>query len=442
MADGRRYYIETYGCALAEFDSQVMESMLEESGYTRVESIDDADFIIVNTCAVRLDTEQRIAERLAEIRERHRGKRIIVAGCLVKARPGLVARVLPEASLLSPQNVDRILEAVRSPGRITLLKGRRDTSRIPLPARAGRVATIMVSEGCLNDCSYCISKIARRELRSYSPRLIVDAVKSLVERGVKEIRLTGLDVAAYGRDLPGKPSIADLVNMILDKVEGNYMIRIGMMTPELALEILDDLLDAYSSDRVYKFFHIPVQSGDDRVLKVMNRKYTVDEFRYIHSRVKSRYPDSMFATDIIVGHPGEDEEAFMNTVKLVRELRFERVHLAQYSIRPHTLSASLPQVSDGVKKRRSSMLMEIIADIGYETHARYIGRTVDALIVEKSFRPGSMTGRLHNYFPVVLPLDESLLGSWAKVRISDASFFDLKGEIIEATGYRMERAAV
>jgi MiaB/RimO family radical SAM methylthiotransferase len=285
----------------------------------------------------------------------------------------------------------------------------------------------MVAEGCLNDCSFCISKIARRELRSYPPRVVVEAVKGLVERGAREIRLTGLDVAAYGRDLPGKPSIADLLGMILDKVEGDYRIRVGMMTPELAMEVLDDLLDAYSDERVYKFFHLPVQSGDDEVLRVMNRRYTVGEYKLMHRRIKSRFPDSMVATDIIVGHPGEDEEAFERTLRLVEELRFERVHVAQYSIRPHTRAAAMEQVPDPVKKERSKRLMSLVESIGKEIHEAYVGRTYRALVTERSFREHSMTARLDNYMPIVLDYDEKLLGSWVDVRVTSATFFDLRG---------------
>ncbi len=429
----KRYYMETYGCSLSEFDSLTMASILESRGYARAESPEEADVVIINTCAVRLDTEYRMVERITELRGR--AKRLVVAGCLAKSRPGLVARVAPEASLVSPQNATRIAEAVESSGRVVLLQGRRDTSWMPVPPLRDRIATIMIEEGCLNDCSFCISKHARRELRSYPPRLIVETVARLVEKGAREVRLTGLDTAAYGRDLPGRPTLADLVSMILDKVEGDYRIRIGMMTPELVLDILGDLLDVYRDERVFKFFHIPVQSGDDGILKIMNRKYTVSEFKELHSKVKARFPDSMFATDIIVGHPGEGEEEFMATVRLVEELQFERVHLAQYSIRPHTKAAAMKQVPDPVKKERSRRLMRIIEEIGERIHRRYIGMKVRALVTERSFRSWSMTARLDNYFPVVLPLREELMGEWVDVIVEDASFFDLRGRIV---GERVE----
>jgi len=428
------YYIETYGCALSEFDSLVMASLLDKAGYRRVSRLEDADVIIVNTCAVRLDTEQRIAERLDELRSMYPGKRLVVAGCLVKARPGLVARHAPGASMLAPQAVYEIVEALEASLRgkpIVRLKGSRDTSWMPTPPIVDRVATLMIQEGCLGDCSFCISKLARRQVKSFHPRLIVDKVKELVARGAKEIRLTGLDTAVYGVDLPGKPNLADLLAMILEKVPGDYRIRVGMMTPDQVMDFIEELLDVYRDERVYKYFHIPVQSGDDEVLRLMNRRYTVKEYKWLHRKIKARYPDSMVATDIIVGHPGETEEAFMNTVRLVEELRFEKVHLAQYSIRPHTRAAAMPQVPDNVKKRRSSYLMKIIERLGYEVNSRYVGRRVRALAVEKAFREGSLVARLDNYTPVIVPYDESLLGRWLEVNVKEATFFDVRGEVLE-----------
>jgi len=428
-----RYYIETYGCALSEFDSLVMASLLDRAGYARVERPEEADVVIVNTCAVRLDTEQRISERLRELRAKLPGKPMVVAGCLVKARPGLVARSAPGASMLSPQAVYSVVEAVEESlrgGRLVKLEGVRDVSWMPTPPLVDRVATLMIQEGCLGDCSFCISKLARRQVRSFHPRLIVEKVRELVARGAREIRLTGLDIAVYGVDLPGRPTLADLLAMILEKVEGDYRIRVGMMTPDQVADFIGDLLDVYRDERVYKYFHLPVQSGDDEVLKLMNRRYTVSEYKSLHGKIKARYPQAMIATDIIVGHPGETEEAFMNTVRLVEELRFEKVHLAQYSLRPRTRAAAMPQVPDNVKKRRSSYLMKIIERIGLEINRGYAGRRLKALAVERGFREGSLVARLDNYTPVIVPYEDRLLGRWLEVKVTDYTFFDLRGEVL------------
>ena len=427
------YYIETYGCALARYETMLMEEMLRDSGYKKVATPENADVIIINTCAVRLDTEQRIADRLVDLVKKHGSDKIIVAGCLAKARPGLIRRIAPKAKLIAPQAVHLIHKVIRSPPGYSMLWADRDVSitpKSPIDRSRGLVATIMIQEGCLNNCSYCITKLSRGGPKSYPPRKIIEQVYNAVKAGAVEIRLTGTDTGVYGVDLPGKPTITDLVWMILDKVEGNYKIRIGMMTPEAAIELDKPLLEAYNDERIFKFFHIPVQSGDDEVLRIMGRRYTVREFLNLHSRVKNWYPDSLFATDIIVGHPGETEEAFQNTVKLVREARFERVHLAQYSIRPHTRAAAMKQLSDGVKKKRSKILTKIIEEIGKQIYGQYMDKEVKAILTEKGFRKRTITGRMNNYFPIVIRnSEESLLGKTVKVKITDYSFFDLRGRI-------------
>jgi len=425
---GLKVYIETYGCALARFDSAIMASVLEERGHEVVGDPSSADVLIVNTCAVRLDTEQRIVKRLVEIQRIYPGKKLIVAGCLAAARPGLVRRVAPRASLVSPQNSSRVWIAVESPARVFMLGGERDTSRMPSPRVEWAVGTIMIQEGCLGNCSFCLTKKARKKLKSYPPELVVEAVKRLVELGAREIRLTGQDTAAYGFDLPGRPSLADLVGEILDRVPGDYRIRIGMMTPEQAMRIIDDLIEVYADPRVYKFFHIPVQSGSDRVLKIMNRKYTVSDYIGLIEGIRARYPDSLIATDIIVGHPGEGEEDFELTLDLVRRLEFDRVHVAQYTIRPHTKSAAMPQLPDSVKKERSRILMKLVEEIGLKRHRRYVGTLQRALVAGKAYRPNSVLARLDNYYPVILPGDAGVTpGEWVTVRIVDATFYDLRG---------------
>ncbi len=424
------YYIENYGCALAEFDASIIASLLERAGFKRTPNIEEADVVVINTCAVRLDTEAKISKRLDEIRGLNLRGRLIVAGCLAKARPSVVLRRAPTASLVSPQNVHRILEIVSSTRPVHLLDGERDTSFMPVPPLRDRVATVMVSEGCLDNCSFCETKLARRTLRSYPPRVIIDVISELVRRGAKEIRITGQDVAAYGLDLPARVRLPELISYILDKVPGDYRIRVGMMTPNQAAEIIDDLIDVYRDERVFKFFHIPVQSGDDRVLKAMNRRYTVGEFVELHRKIKGAYPESLFATDIIVGHPGEDDDAFLRSVELVKSLRFERVYLAQYSIRPRTLSASMPQVPEPVKKARSLAISEVIRSVESEIYGSYIGSELKALVTARGFKEGYYVARADNYFPIAVPARDDIMGAWVKVKVTDATYFDLRGLVV------------
>ena len=415
-----RVYIETYGCALNRGDSAIMATVLSERGHEITENLNEAEVVIINTCAVRLETEERMKQRIRELRRT--GKRLVVAGCLAGALPATVSALAPEASILGPQAVERIAEVVESPDRQVMLEG---TKAVKVPRiLEGKIFIVPIADGCAGECSFCITKLARRKLRSYPMREIVEAVKEAVAKGAVEVELTAQDTAAYGLDLGGKVRLPDLVEKVAE-IEGNFMVRVGMMTPEQAMSIVDGLVEALKMEKVYKFVHLPVQSGSDKVLKLMNRKYTIDEYKRLIKELRSKVPGLSVATDIIVGHPGEDEEDFQQTLDLMKELRFERIHLAMYSIRPNTVSAGLPQVPDSVKKERMKTAMGLYESIAYDIHSEYVGKTVEVLTTELG-RKGSVIGRLRNYIPVVVK-NESSLGNWVKVVIEEASFYDLRG---------------
>ena len=424
-----RVYVETYGCALNHADTALMLSVLARRGYRRVESPWDADVIIVNTCTVRSETEERMRRTIRRLREvaGKTGARLIVAGCMATAQPYTVKRLAPEAVLVSTQNAHRVDEALERGEDLLGEPPRPKTLYRPDPGlmQRGRIAEVPVADGCLGDCSFCLTKLARRRVLSRPMESIVELVSSLARRGVVEIRLTGQDVAVYGVDIYGRRVLPELLERIAE-IPGDFMVRVGMMSPDQVAPILDEFLEVMKRPRFFKFFHLPVQSGDDRVLRIMKRRYSVDEYRSLVREVRAKIPGAMIATDIIVGHPGEDEEAFMNTVRLVEELRFERIHLAQYTPRPRTVAAGLPQVPDPVKKQRSKKLMAVIERIGMEEHSRYLGSRAMALIVSRGER-GGLDAKLYNYMPVVLPEDAGTPGEWRCVEVVSATWYDLRG---------------
>ncbi|MEM0016469.1 MAG: tRNA (N(6)-L-threonylcarbamoyladenosine(37)-C(2))-methylthiotransferase [Saccharolobus sp.] len=417
-------YIETYGCALNRADSYVMMTLLKSEGYNFVEKPEDADIIILNTCAVRLETEERMKQRIKELNKL--SKKLIVAGCMSSAEPATVLSISPNSSLIGPQAVEKIVDIVKSQDRKVILEG--DRALITPRVFEGKIAIIPIADGCAGNCNFCITKLARRKLRSYPLREIVESAKYAIQNNAKEIELTGQDTAAYGLDLGGTINLTDVVNKIAE-IDGDFMIRIGMMTPEQAMRIADDIIEVLKNPKVYKFIHLPVQSGDDRVLKLMNRKYTVDEYKELVLEIRRKIPFVNITTDIIIGHPGEDEEAFNNTLSLMKELRFERIHLAMYSLRPNTRSASMPQVPDSIKKQRMQLANKLYEDIGFSVHSEYIG-TVSKILTTEHGRKGSVVGRLINYIPVVIRNENAELGRWYNVKITEASFYDLRGVFI------------
>ncbi|MEM1803283.1 MAG: tRNA (N(6)-L-threonylcarbamoyladenosine(37)-C(2))-methylthiotransferase [Candidatus Aenigmatarchaeota archaeon] len=423
-----KVYIETYGCALNKSDEALMMSALMSRGHRIVDTIDEADVVVVNTCTVRLDTEYKMISRIRELHKlcSETGKKLIVAGCMAKVQPYTVSLVAPSASLVSPQNAGRIHVAVESKNRVVLLEGKRERNFIGVCQ--GKITPIAVQEGCLGNCTFCIARYARRELVSHSIEAITSAVKKAVEQGAVEIELTGMDLGTYGLDLYRRRALPDLLRTLVS-IEGNYKIRIGMINPEHFRYILDDLVDVLkTSSKVYKFLHIPLQSGSDKVLKLMGRRYSIDEYRSFVKEIKRKIPNVSIATDIIVGFPGEEEEDFECTIKVIKELEFERVHLASYSIRPLTLAASMKQINTRVKKSRMRRALEVIVTVGVKVREQYIGRVVEGFITEKT---DNWIARLDNYIPVVLKTNHSAsFGDLVKVFVDEATFFDLRGYVI------------
>ncbi len=427
-----KVYIETYGCWLNKGESQVMASLLEKRGARLVESIDEADVVIVNTCAVRGDTETKMLRRIRELEDYRRklGFRLVVAGCLVNIRPKTILEISPEASLVEPDAVEKIGDVVFSDKQVFFVRQYRGSRTILPRYSGGPTYVVPIQTGCLGNCAFCVEWVGRgRGVKSYSPRLIVDAVLDAVRRGAKEVYLTGQDVAAYGVDIG--LSLVDLVEAILESVEGEYWIRLGMMEPLLTFKQIDRLLVLVRDERMYKYFHIPVQSGDDRVLRLMNRKYTVQQYKDLVGKIRKGLGRwHSLVTDLIVGFPGEDEEAFLNSLKLIEELEFDKVHVARYTLRPFTRGYVMKGVLEPEKKRRSKMATEVVMKVAYRVNSRYIGQEREVLVNSVSMK-GDFTGRTIEYKPVVLKGYSLKLGEKVRVKIVDATPVALVGEVID-----------
>ena len=406
--------MESYGCAMNMADGQLMAEILAEAGHTIVDRPEEADVIVLNTCTVRADTERRMIRRLRELLSL--GKRLVVAGCLASAQPGLVFKISPEVSLLSARAVEAIREVVEANGPVYVL-GPRPRRRLPRLLDGIKI-TIPIAEGCLGRCAYCIVRVARGPLRSYRPEAIVSAVREAVARGAREVRLTAQDTGVYGRDIG--TSLPELLRAVCE-VEGRFMVRVGMMNPNAALRILDELLEAYEHPKIYKFLHLPVQTGDDRLLRAMGRGYTAEDFLAVVEAFRKRFPDLCLATDIMVGLPGEDEEAFRHTLELLERARPDKVHVARYTPRPHTRAAAMPnQVPEAEKKRRSRIVSQLAARIGLENNRAFLGKRLECLVVGPGHRPGQLEARTRSYRPIYFQGHLGLVGEFLELEVVGA----------------------
>ena len=430
---GGRFTVITFGCWLNKADSDIMITKLRSLGWEYTEDVESADTIIVNTCAVREEAERNELKLLRKLSEEYPGKRLIVAGCLTRVRPATIKDVAPNAILVTSHGAERIDEVMKSNVDVHIYDDR-PMKYLPsyYPELHGHRYVVPIQVGCLGNCSFCVTKIGRMgfgRVKSYDINDIVNAIANAVSRGAREIYLTGQEISAYGRDRGY--DLTDLLEKILSKVDGRFMIRLGMMEPLELSRIIDRLLDIVKSDwRVYRFFHIPVQSGSDRVLTLMRRKYSVGLFRDIVARIRRVFPDATIATDIIVGFPGETDEDFWASVRLIEELGIDKVNLARYSRRPFTEAAYMEQVPEQVKKERSKIATEVFNKVALERNRVFIGREMWGIVSEIDFKGENYVVRSYNYKPIAVRKAD--IGAFVRVRVTDATSQRLFGQLLES----------
>src|SRR5579875_1934337 len=418
----QKYYIETFGCTFNEADSRFISQSLDAQSFVKTENPDEADVVIINTCAVRNESELKAIhalEKYSKIAERN-GAKILVTGCMVKLNPYKLYNVNRNAIFVTPSLIKEIPKIV-SQDKIEnrLLIGGSDREYEIIPRYDGKGPyELPIASGCLGSCSFCAVKYTRGTLYSYRPSTLKAAFEETIKKGAKEIYLTAQDTAVYGLDI--NTNLIELIEGLIE-IEGEYRVRIGMFTPWFAFRISNGLKKIYHNEKVYKFCHVPVQSGDDRILADMQRLHTVKEFKDFIADLRSEHPDIFLATDIIVGYPGEDEEAFENTIKLVKEIEFDKVHVAQYSQRPLTKAASLIQLPDSTKKRRSKELVRICDEITLKKNEKFIGREMKVLVTGKGEK-GFLEARAQDYRCVIIKKeDETLIGKFVNVKIEEVT---------------------
>ena len=421
----KKFYLETYGCKLNQADSEIIREILEKNNY-QFSSEKEADFVVINSCGVVEKTERKIIKRIRELKKKN--KRVILAGCLplisFKVCKKLADGILGPKNLLSlPIVVKRIFENKKS-----IFLKKRNFSKIkylPIKKRKNRAFVIIpISEGCLGNCSYCVSRFARGVLKSFDEKEILRKIEKALDLGFKEIQLTSQDLAIYGLDR-GKPSLPDLLNEIL-KIKENFRVRLGMMNPFFAKRIFSKILKLMESEKIYKFLHLPLQSGSERILKAMNRGYKLKEILKLISQFKKKFKNSLLATDIILGFPMETEKDFKETIKMVKKIKPEILHIFKYSKRERAPASKLKDFPDKIKKERSRILTKISREICEKENKKYLLKKFEALITEK--RKDTFLARLPSYKAVILK--EGKLGDFVKIKIVNAKPNYLIGEII------------
>jgi len=426
--------IKTYGCAMNQADSEMLAGLLKEHGF-EISNFQDSDIVIVNTCTVKAPTENKILKKLKELEASD--KEVIVSGCMPSAIPELVNK-FPKFSFIGV-NVFDIVDAVLcvKEGKrfIKINQTKEDRYKISIPKlRRNRVIEIVpIAEGCVGECTYCQTKLARGNLNSYPEELILKQIQTAVKQKVKEVWITSQDNGAYGLDLNNNKNLPELLNKI-SEIDGNFKVRVGMANPNHVLKFLNELVDIYKNDnknnfKFYKFLHIPLQSGDDDVLKDMNRKYNACDFKKIVKEFRNKIKGVTISTDIICGFPTETEESFKNTIKLLRKTEPNIVNISRYWKREGTKAAEMKQHPGKVTKNRSRIINKIFKEIALKNNKKWIGWQGRALVSKKG-KNSSWTARNFAYKPIIIKSNENLLGKEIDVKITDATFYDFRCEIV------------
>ena len=441
-ADGKTplAMVDTYGCQQNEADSEKIRGYLAEMGFGFTQDEFEADIVIANTCAVREHAELRVLGNVGQLNHSKKakpGQLIAVCGCMVQ-QPHMAEKIKKSYTLVDlvfgPHELWRFPELLKKTvtGKKRVFAADKCdgyvAEGIPLHRDGTVKAWLSVMYGCNNFCTYCIVPYVRGRERSRRPEDIVAEARQLVAAGYKDITLLGQNVNSYGLDLDGKVDFADLIRMIND-IPGEFLIRFMTSHPKDATEKLFKTMAECS--KCAHQLHLPVQSGNDRVLDAMNRRYTAEKYLHQVELARSYMPDLVLTTDIIVGFPGETDEEFEDTIKLCDKVRFDAMFTFIYSKRVGTPAAKMPDAATREDKQvRFDRLLDAANRVSAEKHAEYIGKTVRVLVDgttgKKEYNLSSRTngGRL-----VHLNGDEELIGQFIDVKITGGNTWALYGEI-------------
>lgn len=438
----KKYLIRTFGCQMNEHDSEKISWVLEGMDYIKTDLAEDADLIIFNTCAVRKTAEEKVYGQIGELKRLKRIKPdlvISICGCMMQREEVLETITSKHRHvdiIFGTNNIHKLPQLINNYEKtgqtvIDIVEENREIDEsIEANRKYGFKSYVNIMYGCNNFCTYCIVPYTRGRERSREPEYILDEIKKLAETGCKEVTLLGQNVNSYGKTLEDDYRLVDLIKDI-DEIDGIERIRFMTSHPK---DISDDLINLYGElDKLCDHLHLPVQSGSNRMLKLMNRKYTREDYLKIINKVKEINPNISITTDIIIGFPGETEEDFNETLDLVKEVGFDSAFTFLYSVREGTPAATMEnQVDNKIKNQRFQRLMEVLHPLGLEYNERLLNKTVKVLVEEVSKNnEDTLNGRTDSGKLVHFKADKSLIGNLADVKITNVKTFTLEGVLAE-----------
>jgi len=423
-------YLETFGCTANQNNSEILKGILKQSGYEITNNQEIADIIILNTCVVKGKTENKIKRRIQDLAKGN--KLLIVAGCMPKTDAKAIKKLNSGSILLGTHHFRDIVKLIRD-YQDNKLKDKKyldnsDEIKLLLPKipKNKLISITQISEGCLGGCSYCKTRLAKGKLFSYPMEDIIKSIENDLKQGAKEIWITSQDNANYGLD-KGSQKLPGLLNKILN-LNHRFKLRLGMMDPNNVFLILDELVEIYKNKKMYKFLHVPIQSASNKILKDMNRLYTIEQVEEIIRKFRQKIPKVVISTDIIVGYPTSKEGDFQKNFGFIKKIKPDVFNLSKFSSHKATKAGKLKQLAPKIIHKRAKELMDEHRETALENKKKFLNEEFK-VFVNRKLGGDLYESRDENYNIVLINSSEKILGKNVKIRVKDVGVHHMFGEV-------------
>lgn len=438
------FNIQTYGCSANQNNSEILAGLLTQSKYQQTNNPNIADILILNTCIVKQKTEDKIKRKIQDLSKQFPNKLLIITGCMPQTDEKQLKKLAPNSLLLGTKHFKKITQLIKDNNENQLNKKqlqyltqeKEEKILLPKISLNKLISIIQISEGCLGNCSYCKTKLAKGNLHSYPKEKILKSIQSDIQSGAKEIWLTSQDCASYGLDKlnplnnNSQSQFPQLLKEILS-LKGNFKLRLGMSNPNHIYPILNQLIEIYSHKKIYKFLHIPIQSANNQVLKDMNRKYKIQQVEEIIKKFKQALPNITIATDIISSYPTETNQAHKNNLEFIKTYKPDVLNLSKFSSHKQTSASKLKQLPIKTINKRTTEIMMIHRETTKQNKEKFLNKTIQVLVNKKLPNTNIFEARDNNYNIILITSkDKSILGKTLEVKIKQIGVHHMIGEII------------
>lgn len=424
-------YIDTYGCSANQNNSEIIAGIITQSGYKITNNPNIADIHIINSCVVKKKTENKIKRKIQDLAKAK--KQTIVTGCMPDSDSLSISKLNPKALQLSTHDIKSITTILKNNQSLQIIQPNRiinHEEKVFLPKIPFNklISITQILEGCLSSCSFCKTKLAKGNVFSYTQNNILKSIESDLQNGAKEVWLTSQGNECYGTDR-GKQELPELINKIIN-LKHKFKLRIGMMNPKDFISISEELIDLYKNNKIYKFLHLPVQSGSNKILKDMRRAYTIEQATNIIKKFRENFPNITIATDLITGYPTETEDDHKLTLKSLEEIKPDVLNLSKFSKHKNTPAENLEEIKINIVNQRNKEIMNLHRQTAFENKKKFLNKNTK-VFVNKKLGDNLYESRDENYNIVIISSNKNILGKTLEAKTKNIGVHHMIGEILD-----------